>query len=319
MRSSGIYFLFICLSVLSYAPNLSWGYASQKEIVIFHADGLNLTLREIEKAFLRHYPDTRVIREASGSRLAAKKITELGRIADILIVADYKIIEELEAKKLASWQVKFLKDEMVIAYTDKSRYTNEINRDNWYEILLREGVSYGLGNPDLDPCGYRAWMVWKLADSYYQRNLHAQLLAHCPLGNIRPDAAALLPLLESLYLDYAFLYGSVAKQHNLKVVILPEEINLSNPSLEPAYAQVEIDLNQGRSKITGAPILFSLTIPENARNKEGALKFIRFLFSPEGRKITADNFQPQLNPPETDNLALIPLELKEFLPASPPK
>ena len=55
----------------------------------------------------------------------------------------------------------------VIVYTEKSKYADEINPNNWHEILLKEDVHYGRSNPDADPCGYRAVLVSKLSDTYY--------------------------------------------------------------------------------------------------------------------------------------------------------
>jgi ABC-type molybdate transport system substrate-binding protein len=37
---------------------------------------------------------------------------------------------------------------MVIVYTSHSKFAQEINWDNWYEILTRKEVRFGRANPD---------------------------------------------------------------------------------------------------------------------------------------------------------------------------
>lgn len=54
-----------------------------------------------------------------------------------------------------------------LCFTEKSKYAKEINADNWYPVLQRNGVTYGRSDPDLDPCGYRTLMVWQLAEKHY--------------------------------------------------------------------------------------------------------------------------------------------------------
>jgi len=114
-----------------------------------------------------------VILEASGSIDAARKITDLNRTADLLIVADYKIIVNyLFPRNLSDWYIIFARNEIVIAYTNKSAYSDEVNQDNWFYILNRSDVSFCYSDPNRDPCGYRTLLVWKLADKYYNENIY---------------------------------------------------------------------------------------------------------------------------------------------------
>ena len=50
------------------------------------------------------------------------------------------------------------------------------------------------------------------------------------------------------------------------------------------------------TKYVGSAIVYSVTIPENARNREGATALISFLLSGEGRKIV-ENHSLRLIPP----------------------
>ncbi|PNR94211.1 molybdenum ABC transporter substrate-binding protein [Petrotoga sp. HWH.PT.55.6.1] len=288
------------------------------EIVVFHAGSLSVPFAQIEKAFESQYPGTDVIREAAGSREAVRKVTDLGREADVIGSADYTVIENLMIPEYTEWYINFANNEMVIMYTEDSRYKDEINSDNWYEILLRPDVEYGHSDPNADPCGYRSQIVWKLAEKYYKvDSLYKKLADNCPPKNVRPKETDLIALLEAGELDYIFIYKSVALQHRMPYVELPEQINLKSTKYADFYATASFDVTgkEPGEMITqiGQPMVYALTIPNNAPNLQGAIAFIKFVIGPQGRAIMEENGQPSINPPEGVNIEKAPQELQDFL------
>ena len=275
--------------------------ADAKILRIFHAGSLSLPLKRLARSFETRYPGVRVEREASGSRVAARKITELGRRADLFASADVSVIQNLMMPAHAQWFCAFARNEMVIAFTERSRFANEIDEKNWVEILLRPEVRFGHSDPDKDPCGYRTRMVWQLADLHYGKrpggkSIHDALVAACPASNIRPGSVELLPLLESMSLDYAFEYRSVAEQHGLRHLRLPREINLSDPGLVELYARARVQVS-GKTPDAppvvqvGTPIVYGFTIPTNAPNPLAARRFADLLLGEEGRRIFREAHQ----------------------------
>lgn len=288
------------------------------KIVIFHAGSLSIPFAEMEKNFEEMYPGTDVIREAAGSRTCARKVTDLGRKADIVASADYTVIKELMIPDYASWCINFATNEMAIMYTPHSRYAEEINSQNWYRILLKPDVQYGHSDPDADPCGYRSQLVWKLAEKYYGvEGLYGKLVKGCPSKNIRPKETDLIALLEAGELDYIFIYKSVAMQHKMPFVELPDQINLKSREYADFYATVSFDVSGKKPGefITkkGKPMVYGVTIPHNAPNKEGALAFLQYLLGPLGQEIMRRNGQPPINPAKSDRPDLIPQKLKELV------
>lgn len=285
------------------------------EIVIFHAGSLSIPFSEMEESFENKYPEADIIRESAGSRTTARKVTDLERKADVIASADYSVIETLMIPDHADWYLNFATNEMTIMYTKHSRYEDEINDDNWYEILLKDDVEYGHSDPDADPCGYRSQLTWQLAEEYYDKDgLYQDLKDNCPSKNIRPKETDLIALLESGELDYIFIYRSVAQQHDLPFVTLPDEINLKTNEHRDFYkkAEVEISGSEPGETVTkiGKPMVYGVTIPNNSPNLEGAKAFIEFLISEEGQKIMEENGQPAIKPPVVNDLNLIPEEIK---------
>lgn len=273
-----------------------------KTITIFHAGSLSIPFKILTQEYMKIHKNIRSALESSGSVSAIRKITELKKSADILGSADASLIERMMFPDYAKWYVEFATNEMVIAYRDNAPYSNIINKDNWFQILLKEDVEYGHSDPNMDPCGYRTLLLWKLSEIYYKKpGLYNKLVKNCPPKNIRPKEVDLIALLETKNLDYAFEYRSVAIQHHLKYVELPDKINLGNVKFKDFYKMVDIEII-GKSpgtklKITGKPIVYGMTIPILAKNKKEAKDFIKFILSEEGRKLIRKSGQKPINPP----------------------
>ena len=142
---------------------------AKEDIVVFHAGSLAVPFAEMETVFETKYPQYDVKREVSGSRKAARKVSDIKRAADVVASADYKVIDNLLIPNDAKFNVQFATNEMALAFTERSKFSDEINSDNWINIVLREGVKVGHSNPNLDPCGYRSVLVAKLAEKYYKK------------------------------------------------------------------------------------------------------------------------------------------------------
>ncbi|MBL7066000.1 MAG: tungstate ABC transporter substrate-binding protein WtpA [Anaerolineae bacterium] len=295
--------------------------ALEGKLIIFHAGSLTVPMKELTEAFQAQHSGVTFETEASGSNAAARKISELEREADVMMSADYTVIDKLLIPDFADWNVRFARNTMVVAYTDESLYADEINADNWYEILTHDRVIYGHSDPDADPCGYRTLLVWQLAEAHYGvPGLNAQLEEHCPPENVRPKSVELIALLESGDMDYAWEYRSVAVQHRLKFVELPDEINLSMVEQAGFYSQATVEIagkEPGTTMtMTGKPIVYGVTIPRNAPSPDLALEFVQFLLGPEGQAIMEAQGQPPIVPPVAGDVDAVPDELENVVAAA---
>ena len=263
------------------------------DITIFHAGSLTIPIRQCESEFTKLYGNNiQFLDQSAGSIKVVKSVSELHKSVDVVGVADYRLIPQFLIPQYAKWVIQFATNKLVIVYTDKSKFANEINSDNWYNILQRKGVEFAYSDPNSDPCGYRTLLMFKLAAIYYKKpNLYKDLVHSVSPNNVKPKSVQLIAGLESGELDYAFEYLSVAKQNHLKYMELPDELNFSNPALSSFYGQAKLELKNGKI-VTGAPIIYGITVPENAPNKEIAEKFVGFLLSDKGREIFEENGQP---------------------------
>jgi len=319
MRKESKLLVFVLMIILIVSGCSSSLNNDDREVItIIHAGSLTIPFKEVSEAFEEKYANYKVLHEAAGSRNTVRKITDLGKKADVVASADYTVIEELMMPDYTDWYINFATNEMVLMYSEKSKKSDEIDVNNWYEILLDEGVQYGHSDPNADPCGYRSQLVWQLAEDYYEEvDLYLNLQENRPPKNIRPKETDLLALLELQELDYIFIYKSVASQHGYPYLELPDEINLKTNKFSDLYKEASYDVNgkEPGEKITkiGLPMVYGLTIPNNATNIKGAELWIDFLLSESGQNIMKKNGQPSITPIETNDDGAIPDRLKKYL------
>ncbi|MBP7342917.1 MAG: tungstate ABC transporter substrate-binding protein WtpA [Syntrophaceae bacterium] len=287
------------------------------KLPVFIAGSLTVPFKAVTKAFNQKYPKVDVLIEGGGSATTIRKVTELKREGGVIGSADYKIVPKLMFPDYADWYIIFASNQMVLCYTEKSKFAKEITAGNWFEILQKNGVTYGRSDPDQDPCGYRTLMVWQLAEKHYGiAGIYGKLFG-AKGDTMRAKSVDLIALLQSGDLDYAFEYDSVAKQHGLKYVQLPERINLSSARHEAFYAQAKVSIKGKKPgekiELTGEPILYAVTIPKNYSDQKKALSFVEFLLSDEGIKAMEATGQTAVRPAVASDKGKLPAALQKYV------
>ncbi len=250
------------------------------------------------------HPDIDVRVEGHGSIQAIRQVTDLNRSVDVVAIADASLIPDLMAGRTSAYTT-FGTTEMVIAYTNASRYAGEIGGADWAEILARPDVRVGIANPMLDAAGYRAMLVLLLAER--ERGMPVfgpvlgdhlspplvptangtglevrlpELVRPAPGGKVavRDGSVFLLSLLEAGGIDYAFEYRSVAEGRGLRYVRLPDSINLGSTAYGDAYRKATVHLGFQRfteigTERDGRVIEYAVTVPDSAPHPVEAREF----------------------------------------------
>jgi len=282
-----LWILGTALGIIGLSYSLIRGCADDRKVVhILAADALAVAIGQMEEAFERENPDVDLKVTVEGSVMLLRM--HLLHPADVVALADHRLIEEGLRPDDADWLIKFATTEIVIARTQASRYAEEITSENWPEVLLRPDVVVGHPDPATDPCGYFTRLAWKLADRHYgdlYPNLSERLVAKSSAKFQRPDALSVMALLEARALDYAFVYRCHAEDHHLPYVRLPDAVSLGRPGLASAYGAVQVDVPDFRGKtvtMRGHPVYLGLTISKRSRQPAAAERFVRFMLSPRG-------------------------------------
>lgn len=241
--------------------------------------------------------------ETAGSLETARKLTELGKIPDVVALADEDVFPKVLMPGHVTWYVRFAENHIVLAYTDRSRFAADIDSTSWWRVLLRPGLEIGRSNPDLDPAGYRTLMVFQLAERRYGvPGLADSLTAAAPPRNIRPKEIDLVALLESGDLDYAWFYESMARASGTRFVRLPPDVDLGSADHAATYAAARVTVAGSSATDTvtmrGAPIRYAFSIPLRASHPALAIEFAAFLLSDRGRAALEGQFLEVLATPD---------------------
>lgn len=241
----------LCIPLFACADG---GGRHQDTVLIFVAASLTNALKPQLDSFSAR-TGTTVLTESGASMEHVRKITDLHRVPDVILLADDDIFPSKLAPRYVSWWTAIARNRMVVAYTDRSRAHDSITPENWYTILTRPDVEVGRSDPTMAPVGYRALSLFLQAELHYKiKDLALRLLANAPPKNVRANAADLAALLAAGELDYIYDYESVARANGFHFVQLPIEV-------------------------TGLPVTYALSIPRDAHNPTSASRLLEYLNS----------------------------------------
>ncbi len=258
-------------------------------LVVFNAGSLARPIRAALDSFAAR-EGVRVEQESAGSLESARKLTELGKIPDLIALADAEVFPGYLVPAHVTRYVEFARNRMVLAFTTRSAHADSVSTLNWWRIMQRPDVEVGRSDPELDPNGYRTLLTWQLAELHYgEPGLAARLAARSPARNVRPKEADLVGLLEAGEFDYIWSYESMARGMGMRYVRLPAEVDLSERAHETFYARASVRVRGASVGDTvtfrGQPIVYALAVPDRAPHRDLGERFATFLLSAEGRAI----------------------------------
>lgn len=230
--------------------------------------------------------------EGHGSVQNALFIVNGQRFPDVYVSAGVEPMDALLAAQppKATWYVAFSSDELVIGYSNRSRFFDQFEAARqgllpWYQVLSDPAVKFLRTDPQQDPKGYYTIIMARLADRYYGNASISQAILR---GDRNPDQLrpeeVLRTLLETGECDAIPLYKHEAVERDIPYISLPPQVNLGSPDFADTYRSVSYTLANNVT-VYGEPIVFTVTIPSTATNVDGAVAFVRLLLSEQGQGI----------------------------------
>jgi len=308
-------------------------------LVICHAGSLSAAFKAVGDLYTRQ-TGVPVIERAGGSVDLARQLASGKLSCDLFASADFEVIDRmLKPAGLAGGSLRFAAGAMVLAYSTDSRGAATIAAPggpwappdsvpmaapDWWAQLTQPGVRIGGSHPFLDPGGYRADLIFQLAQAQYRvANLYNDLLGHYSIGG---PAGGL-----GKSFDYQFTYEHSALATvradpggTYRYVRLPDEVSLGAPGLDPLYGRVGITLPGLQTP--GAPatvhlpagrVTWGITLMKAAPNREHALAFLELLLGSQGTAILRTLGPAPISPARTsrEDLASLPASLKALVQA----
>jgi molybdate/tungstate transport system substrate-binding protein len=317
-------FLTACGSSTGSGSSATSTVAPKSKISVLYAGSLvNLMEKKIGPAFTQTsgYPYEG---EGKGSTALANEIKGKLRTPDIFISADANVDKNLMGSangNYVSWYTPFARTSIVIGYNPSGKLAADFQAaangtKPWYQVLEEPGVRLGRTDPALDPKGVRTIIVMELAQQYYhQPTLSQKILGTTENASQIFPEEELVTRLGSGQLDAGFFYLNEVKEQNLPYITLPNQVNLSDPSLNSTYAQATYTDPKTGKTTKGAATVYTITIPSTTKNNAGAIAFVSFLYSPQGESILTGDGLTLVTPAVSGDVSAVPNQLQSILHA----
>lgn len=230
-------------------------------ITVFAAASLARPLAVVADTFAAHSGHAARL-ELGGSLDHVRRVTDLGRTPDVLLLADDAVMASLMPAHIG-WYVRFATSPIVVAWRPGSAHAAGITSENWWRVLSRTGVSIGRADSTIAPAGRHALSVLRRAEAFYREpGLTQRLMANARLRDVRPNATELAALLEAGAVDFILEYESVARQYGFEFMSLPANVS--------------------------AGVLYGIAIPRSAPQRTLALEFATLMLSEQGKRALRD-------------------------------
>lgn len=292
--------------------------AQGQTLHVCHAGSLLAALTQVEEAFKKQQPSVRVVDTSGGSVDLVRRFAAGSLECDVIAPADYQVIDMmLKPARLADYTIVFARGRMVLAYSANDpkaaalRVSGSFNPPasvptvaaGWHDALTAPGVRISGAHPFMDPGGYRAHMIFELAQSHEKMpGLYNALLQHYQVNVADPAGPA--PVLGKDF-TFQFTYEHTAastamRDPSYRYATLPAEIDLSSVpaassvparsrggSLDPPVSitipGLGIPGSSASVTIPASSVAWGVTIPANSRNKDTALALVSSLLGPVGQ------------------------------------
>jgi molybdate/tungstate transport system substrate-binding protein len=296
-------------SLLAAAPAPACVIPTTQQVIVWHAGSLTNAFKSIEAGFTCQ-TGIQVVDHSTGSLDLVRQVTAGGQAADVVVPADFLDIDLfLKPAGYADYNIKFAQTKMVLGYlqsdltakgytvADGTTFNPPSSIPNavtdWYNVLLQPNIAIGETNAFLDPTGYRAPMIFRLAQSFYKvPNLYDNLLDH--LVATAAQGAPSIALGKGFDFQLVYEVSAFATSQgnpDYRYVNIPDAVNLGNPALNELYRQAEIvvpDLwGTGFVAIPGHNVTYGVTVMKTAGNPANAVAFVQYLLGSNGQAALA--------------------------------
>ncbi|WP_226006361.1 extracellular solute-binding protein [Natrinema salinisoli] len=241
--------------------------------------------------------------EYYGTNAALRLVEDGTKYPDVVIGADVDLLRERLYPDHADWDVEFAANEVVIGYAPETEPGRRLAEgEPWYEVFAdADEDAIAIGDPDLDPLGYRALLLFELAEREHGlegfRDAMADKVAHVP------DEPQLLAGVESGNRACAVAYANMAAERDVAVRELDDAYNFGDPGSADRYAQASYTTESGHT-VEGSPVVYTATVRRGADDPDAGRTLVDYLLENDEllveHGLRVDNSLPRFHgdPPE---------------------
>jgi molybdate/tungstate transport system substrate-binding protein len=325
-------FSFIFLLLLSACGSTSSGSgtptstpAAKGTVAVAYAASLSNILENVVKPVFDKSTGYTFQGEAKGTSALINEIKGHLSFPDVFISANPKLNAQLMGTangNYESWYMDFARTEMVIGYNPNSRFAADFRAaasgtKPWYQVLEEPGLRLGRTDPLLDPKGVNTIYTLELAEAYYhQPGLTQKILGSDENASQIFPEEELVARLGAGQLDAGFFYINEVKGPNIPYITLPDQINLGNPTMASLYATATWKNPKTGAVSKGAPVVYTISVLNTAKNRAGGIAFTNFLLSSQGQSLLQGQGVLTTSFTAGGDTAAIPQQLQQYVAQS---
>ncbi len=331
--ASGLAYYYYSSSSIGTSPTSSTMMSSttmpSSPLILYSADAYVAESTVLENAFTSSTGVTMAPPKSAGSLLLAQQISQGNPVSVFISVARPAVQPLYLGNESSGWAIAFASDQMALAYSNASLQNSAANSilttytsatasntteawNSFFANITSGSVKIGIGNPNADPAGYRAWIVLEAASQAYAQNssfFGNRIIANN--GNVTAASAAdLVGPLETGQIQFLFIYKSAAIAHKLNYLQLPDQVNLGNPKYSQFYSKFSYQLSKGVQK--GGLIALYITVPVDSTDTADSLQFVVFVVKNSPTLLSPFGLVP-MTPARLYNSTAIPEPLQELV------
>ncbi len=214
--------------------------------------------------------------EYYGANAVMRMIEDRTKHPDVVVSADATLLRDRLYGAFTDWDVEFAANSVGIGYDEGTAFGRRLeDGDPWYEPALDSAEGdLAVGDPDLDPLGYRAVQAFALAEREHGIDgLRDDLLE---LVYEEPEEPQLMAGVESGSRAAAVVYRNMAVDHDVPFYEFPDAYSFAEPALADHYATVEFTTDDGYTA-EGRPVVYNATVLEGADEPDAGHDLVEFL------------------------------------------
>ena len=215
--------------------------------------------------------------EYYGSNAVMRMVEDGTKHPDVVVSADSTLLRDRLYDGFIDWDVEFATNVLGIGYNTDTELGAGLERDDpWYQLVreLPEG-DLTIGDPDLDPLGYRAIQAFELAEAEYGLDGFREELLE--LTYREPEEPQMMAGVSTGARAGAIVYGNMAVDHGMPFYEFPPAYNFAEPELADHYATAVFVTDEEEYEAVGRPILYNATVPAAADTADAGRQLVRFL------------------------------------------
>ena len=220
--------------------------------------------------------------EYYGTNALIRLIEDETKHPDVVISADNQLLRDRLYPEYTDWDVEFASNRVGLGYGPDTSFGESLaGGEPWYTIALESDEGdLSIGDPDLDPLGYRAIQAFQLAEEEYGLdNFESRILERVA---IEPDEPQMMASVAAGNRAASIVYRNMAIDHDMPFHEFSPLYNFSDPALNDHYSTASYTTDEESYTAIGRAIVYNTTVLGDADEPAHGYEFIQYTIDNPG-------------------------------------